>query len=114
MAAPAKGAKFTFYRAASQGFAAERTKACPHPNPLPEGEGTDGGDLARYIDLNNRRDLRLGQAKFTTEVASRRTSPRQLGQSPLPLGEGQGEGLCFYGVKLANHERQEVKSSCDI
>ncbi|RBC02027.1 hypothetical protein C3E98_001260 [Pseudomonas sp. MWU13-2625] len=88
MAAPAKGAKFTFYRAASQGLAAERTKAGPHPNPLPEGEGTDGGDLASYIDLNDQRDLRLGQLTFTTEGAGRRTSPRQLGQSPLPLGEG--------------------------
>ncbi|AZZ74013.1 hypothetical protein PkoCFBP13504_26915 [Pseudomonas koreensis] len=88
MAAPAKGAKFTFYRAASQGFAAERTKACPHPNPLPEGEGTDGGDLAAYVDLKDQRELKPGEAKCAAEVAGRRTSPRQLGQSPLPLGEG--------------------------
>ncbi|KHA73971.1 hypothetical protein NZ35_07660 [Pseudomonas chlororaphis] len=88
MAAPAKGAKFTFYRAASQGLAAERTKASPHPSPLPEGEGTDGGDLASYIDLKDQRYLRFGQAKFTAEVAGRCTSPIQLGQSPLPLGEG--------------------------
>ena len=62
MIAPAKAAKFTFYRAASQGLAAERAKAFPHPNPLPEGEGTDGGDLASYIDLKDQRDLRLGQS----------------------------------------------------
>jgi hypothetical protein len=82
MAAPAKGAKFTFYRAASQGFAAERTKACPHPSPLPEGEETDGGDLASYIDLEDLRDLRFGQAKISAEVGAHRpdksvSSPRK-------------------------------------
>ena len=60
MIAPAKAAKFTFYRAASQGLAAERAKA--FPNPLTQGEGTDGGDLASYIDLKDQRDLRLGQS----------------------------------------------------
>ncbi|ANH96250.1 hypothetical protein A8L59_02285 [Pseudomonas koreensis] len=88
MAAPAKGAKFTFYRAASQGFTAERAKAVPHPSPLPEGEGTESGDLASYIDLKDGRDLRLGQSKITAGIARLRTSSRHLGQSPLPLGEG--------------------------
>jgi len=26
--------------------------ACPHPSPLPEGEGTDWGIFESYVDLN--------------------------------------------------------------
>jgi hypothetical protein len=46
---------------------------CPSPQPSPEGEGADFG--------RSKICIRLG-------IASRRISPKHLGQSPLPPGEG--------------------------
>ncbi|PYC23072.1 hypothetical protein DMX02_08455 [Pseudomonas jessenii] len=66
----------------------------PHPNPLPEGEGTDPGLLERYTDLNllGRIHNRLGHIRSMS-------SARHLGRPPLPLGEGWGEGKMAHRKK---------------
>ncbi|CAI8924256.1 hypothetical protein EMIT0232MI5_40441 [Pseudomonas sp. IT-232MI5] len=51
---------------------------CPHPSPLPEGEGTDRVVYENYADLRYRVEL-----KFRKQHRS----------APSPLGEGWGEGL---------------------
>jgi hypothetical protein len=54
-----------------------KTKA-PHPNPLPEGEGTDRGVWGRYADVKVRVELRIGKAHKS---------------APSPRGEGWAGGV---------------------
>jgi hypothetical protein len=57
-----EGRKVYLLPGGKSGVRSRVDKSLPSLQPSPEGEGTDGGDLASYIDLNDRRDLRLGQA----------------------------------------------------
>jgi len=77
--------------------------ASPHPNPLPEGEGTDSRALP-LLPLGERTDspalplLPLGERTDSPALP-----PLPLGERtdspalpPLPLGEGRGEGVSAY------------------
>jgi len=67
-------------------------RGCPSserrpPSPLPRERGP--------IDELFKSRVRLG-------IPDRRTFPKQLGQSPLPPGEGQGEGAFCCCLKMRN------------
>jgi hypothetical protein len=58
-----------------------QVKSCPHPSPLPEGEGADPGIFEKYIDLEmlSRIHNRLGLAG--------RCMTQDTSVSPLSLRE---------------------------
>ncbi len=78
----------------SRSYELRQLEDCPHPNPLPEGEGTDRGMLQKYIDVKV-----LGRIHNRLGLSGRRTSS-DTPVGPLPESGGTDCGMLQKYIDL--------------